>query len=621
MVTPPCPLVPEIRPHHYSPAAASYGKLGRAGEVGSSMNTGIVARAGKGSAYARFCSSRLAKTYNDSTAHLTLSSLFISNFSSQGWAAERPLQSSSADSRPTINSGTARNPARKRRSNENTRISPQSRSGTENMRRIPTREIAGANTPHSPRGATAEASTRVIRPAWLQDSEQQQPARPALVSHTHQSSPTRAVPGLDTTTSTTNRNTRALHAAQRRTLEGRPNRHDTEKRDGWSSDAGTQRGQAVFGDKKVLAAKNQKHQRDIPWFKNQNSSAEKNSAQYERVGWGESENRPRREMRSKFKPGQSGMEEEYSDTRSGAIKSKTRGAYSNIRSGGAIGYAQASIMQGLKQAKKQRDYEEAKRILDEALERPDAADVVDVFVYSAALGVFAKSGKWEAALKMLSDIKERGVVKPNHYIYNQAIMACGNGGQWKWAVYLLKVMAAVGVKPDVISYNSAISGCAKVGQYEVAVVLLREMADVGIVPNVVSYNGVLQCIEACQIDQYWERAHSFLKEMQEKGIKPDIACYESVIASCATGGQTDLAVQLIQQMQEQEKITPNLKSYNAAIAACESSGEWERAVILLRQMQEKGTKPDDLTYRSVVKACKHGKQYDLAQALTDENEK
>lgn len=189
---------------------------------------------------------------------------------------------------------------------------------------------------------------------------------------------------------------------------------------------------------------------------------------------------------------------------------------SDIRTGGKVGYAQAVIMRLLKQARSRRDCDKAKRVLDESLKRDDAAAVVDVFVYSAALGVFSKAGEWETALEVLRGMKDRGV-RANEFVYNQAITACGNGGQWRWAVYLLKVMDAVdGVRPDVVSYNAAISACASGRQSELAVVLLREMQeDKGIAPNATSYRAA---ISACKKTDQSDLASDLLREMQDKGL-------------------------------------------------------------------------------------------------------
>lgn len=200
---------------------------------------------------------------------------------------------------------------------------------------------------------------------------------------------------------------------------------------------------------------------------------------------------------------------------------------SDIRTGGEVGYAQAVIMRLLKKARSRRDCDKAKRVLDESLKRDDAAAVVDVFIYSAAIGVFSKAGEWETALEILRGMKDRGV-RANEFVYNQAITACGNGGQWRWAVYLLKVMDTVdGVTPDIVSYNAAISACGSGRQSELAVVLLREMQEEkGIAPNATSYRAA---ISACKKTDQSDLASDLLREMQDKGLSLEAQPGDAVV--------------------------------------------------------------------------------------------
>lgn len=294
---------------------------------------------------------------------------------------------------------------------------------------------------------------------------------------------------------------------------------------------------------------------------------------------------------------------------------------------------QALIMRRLKQAKVRRDSEEAKRILEDALAQDDAAELVDVFIFSAAVGVFAKAGRWEAALEVLATMREKGV-RPNEFTYNQAITACGNGGAWNWAVYLLKAMPKAGVTPDVVSYNAAIGACARGGQFEVAVVLLQEMSEVArLAPNALTYNTVLSAAvvppastsggstaaSAAAASSHWKRAVGLLEEMRGKQIALGAASYASAVAACVAGGQAGMAVKLLRRMRREDNITAGLESYNAAMAACRKAGEWELAVALLEEVKgADSVTADSATYTEAIEACRKGGRSDLAAVLSTE---
>ena len=73
-----------------------------------------------------------------------------------------------------------------------------------------------------------------------------------------------------------------------------------------------------------------------------------------------------------------------------------------------------------------------------------------------------KGGKWERALSLRDEMRERGVT-PNVISFNAAISACEKGGKWERALSLLDAMRERGVTPNVISFSAAISACEKGG--------------------------------------------------------------------------------------------------------------------------------------------------------------
>ncbi|CAN0568048.1 unnamed protein product, partial [Ectocarpus sp. 12 AP-2014] len=50
-------------------------------------------------------------------------------------------------------------------------------------------------------------------------------------------------------------------------------------------------------------------------------------------------------------------------------------------------------------------------------------------------------------------------VRPDVFSYSAAITACGNCGEWRRALALLRVMREQGVPPNVVSYNAAAHAC------------------------------------------------------------------------------------------------------------------------------------------------------------------
>lgn len=136
---------------------------------------------------------------------------------------------------------------------------------------------------------------------------------------------------------------------------------------------------------------------------------------------------------------------------------------------------QRVCMRLLREAGRERDWERAGQVLEDALARPDSDSVVDLIMYNVAINVFAKCAKWEKALEVLARMKNaKGGVRPDVFTYNAAIDACGNGGQWEKALGLLREMQAgdgrdgkcQGVAPDVTNFNTAMKACVSARQWE-----------------------------------------------------------------------------------------------------------------------------------------------------------
>jgi pentatricopeptide repeat protein len=110
-----------------------------------------------------------------------------------------------------------------------------------------------------------------------------------------------------------------------------------------------------------------------------------------------------------------------------------------------------------------------------------------------AISAWGRVREWERALKLLSEIRQRGL-EPNVITYSAAISACEKGSQWERALELLSEMYAHGIEPSVVSFNAAMSACEKGGQWQHTIRLLSEMKHRGLEPTVVSHNVAISAL-------------------------------------------------------------------------------------------------------------------------------
>ena len=115
-----------------------------------------------------------------------------------------------------------------------------------------------------------------------------------------------------------------------------------------------------------------------------------------------------------------------------------------------------------------------------------------------------------------------------------------------------------------------------------------------------------------------------------------VVAMNSLIAACGRGERPDLALDVLNGMQNKYGVRPDTRSYrNAAIALKKAQHDqlevkgglatyewWECALSLLRRMREEGMTPDVATYSATISACEAAGEWQRAlgvlQAMMDD---
>lgn len=111
-----------------------------------------------------------------------------------------------------------------------------------------------------------------------------------------------------------------------------------------------------------------------------------------------------------------------------------------------------------------------------------------------------------------------------------------------------------------------------------------------------------------------------------------LAAVNSLIACCGRIGRTDMAIEILNEM-EAYGVKPNSRTYRNVIIACNQAEHeqrrevatifheekafqwWECAMSLLRRMKEEGLQPDIQTYSSVISACEAASKWQRALSV------
>jgi len=100
-------------------------------------------------------------------------------------------------------------------------------------------------------------------------------------------------------------------------------------------------------------------------------------------------------------------------------------------------------------------------------------------------------------------------------------------------------------------------------------------------------------------------------------MKPDNASFNSAIHACASAGQWDEALTIINKLPDHD-LQPDVWTYNVVLFACSKLGEANLALTLWEDMARLGVQPDVFSYCAVIMASKKSGRSQRALELLNE---
>jgi pentatricopeptide repeat protein len=166
-------------------------------------------------------------------------------------------------------------------------------------------------------------------------------------------------------------------------------------------------------------------------------------------------------------------------------------------------------------------------------------------------------------------------------------------------------------------------------RWETALALLHSSDIVGKEdgPGLVDPGALCNAMLACSKADRWEEALQLLRLYGGENVS--IVAVNSLIAACGRAGRADMAMEMINEM-EDFGVSPDRRSYRSAMIACNQAQReqqrsasstkttpggfawWECALSLLRRMKEHGFRPDTFTLSSAISACESAGRWQLA---------
>ncbi|XP_057667744.1 pentatricopeptide repeat-containing protein 1, mitochondrial [Diorhabda carinulata] len=220
----------------------------------------------------------------------------------------------------------------------------------------------------------------------------------------------------------------------------------------------------------------------------------------------------------------------------------------------------------------------------------EAIDVVEVrmlkqdrvkpenYIYNLLLGACGRVGYTKKAFMLYNDMKKRGL-KVTGGTYTALFNACANS-PWPTtdgltrATHLRNIMIEKGYQPNDTNYNAMIKAFGRCGDHSMAFSLVDEMITKGIPVKDDSINFLLQ---ACIADKEAGFRHALLiwRKLIDKNIKPSIYTYNLLlrcVRDCGLG-DTDVTKNVIDTICKQDKLleASDIKSIDTNGASSDDS--------------------------------------------------
>ncbi|KAJ7527643.1 hypothetical protein O6H91_16G064700 [Diphasiastrum complanatum] len=263
----------------------------------------------------------------------------------------------------------------------------------------------------------------------------------------------------------------------------------------------------------------------------------------------------------------------------------------------------------------------------------------DVVSWTAMIAGYAQTGLGKEALALYEQMKQEGL-QPNHVTFVLLLKACANlaaleqGKQLHSEIIkrgfqsdvvvastLVDMYAKCGCtedarelfnnisERDVVSWTAMIAGYAQNGPAHEALALYEQMKQAGFAPDKVLFVLLLKACASLAALKQGKQLHS---EIIKRGFQSDVVVTSTLVDMYAKCGCTEDARELFDNMSER-----NVVSWTAMIAGYAQNGLAQEALALFEQMHREGTKPNEVTYISVLSACAHSGLVDQGQYVFD----
>lgn len=265
---------------------------------------------------------------------------------------------------------------------------------------------------------------------------------------------------------------------------------------------------------------------------------------------------------------------------------------------------------------------------------------LDLVVGNSTAHTYMNCGCLSEAERVIQSMPLRNVI-----LCNTLIAGLVQNGHAASALETYYLMKRAGFRPDDITFVSAISSCSELStlgqgqQIHADVVKAGATSDAAVITSLISMYSRCGCLDDA-VRAFEERggavndrvlstsmmsAYGFhgkgdeaieiFERMELDGLKANKITFLSLLYACSHSGLKDKGLKLFDLMIKKYRLEPEVKHYTCVVDLLSRAGRLEEAESFMRSMP---MKPDAVTWKTLLSACKIHKNADMGRRIVKE---
>lgn len=219
----------------------------------------------------------------------------------------------------------------------------------------------------------------------------------------------------------------------------------------------------------------------------------------------------------------------------------------------------------------------------------------NVIAYNLVLRVFSRREDWDAAEKMIREVRMSLGTKLNFQLFNTLIYACNKRGCVELGAKWFHMMLECDVQPNVATFGMLMGLYKKSWSVEEAEFAFNQMRKLGLVCES-AYSAMITIYTRLSL---YEKAEEVIRLIREDKVVPNLENWLVMLNAYSQQGKLEEAELVLVSMRE-AGFSPNIVAYNTLITGYGKVSNMDASQRLFLSIKDVGLEPDETTYRSMI---------------------